>query len=91
MKLHATLELTEADKEDWHKVLEHLEAYFKPKENGTVNRHLFHTRKQKEAENIDVFVTDLKKLRQNCSFGDLRDSFIRDRIVCGIYNVKVRE
>lgn len=90
-EIYTTMELLDADKKDWEVVLDHLDAYFKPKENETVNRHLFHTRKQKEGETIDMFVTDLKKLSKNCGFNELRDSLIRDRIVCGILNVKVRD
>ncbi|KAK9751611.1 hypothetical protein QE152_g4804 [Popillia japonica] len=38
-----------------------------------------------------MFITDLKKLSQNCNFGELRESLIRDRIVCGILDKKVRD
>lgn len=86
-----TLDISEEDKKKWEKVLEHLEAHFKTKENETINRHLFHTRKQKEGETIDMFLTDLKKLSMNCNFGELRDSLIRDRVVCGILDNRVRD
>ena len=44
----------------------------------------FFTRVQKVDENIDEYVTDLKIKARNCSFGDLKDEMIRDKIICGI-------
>lgn len=52
---------------------------------------MFHTRKQRDGEAIDVFVTDLRKLSSICNFGELRDGLIRDRIVCGILDSKLRD
>ena len=39
---------------------------------------------------IDQYVTDLKTKAQTCEFKDLKDSLIRDRIVCGIHCDKTR-
>ena len=38
-----------------------------------------------------MFITDLKILAKNCEFGDLKDSLITDRIVCGTNSKSVRE
>ncbi|KAK9680479.1 hypothetical protein QE152_g39063 [Popillia japonica] len=89
--IYNTLEVPETTKKDWKNLFDYLEHHFKPKENETINRHQFHTRKQKESESVDMFITDLKKLSQNCNFGELRDSLLRDRIVCGILDKKVRD
>lgn len=67
--------------------MHHCKNYFKPKENETVTRHLFHIRKQKEGETIDMHVRDLKK--SNFNFGDLKESHIMERVVCGITDNKV--
>ena len=40
---------------------------------------------------MDVFVTDLRTKAKTCEFGTLRDSLIRDRIVCGIDNKNIRQ
>ena len=45
---------------------------------------MFNTRNQRDDENIDQYVTDLKKKAQTCEFHDLKDGLIRDRVVCGI-------
>lgn len=51
---------------------------------------MFFTRAQKPAEPIDAYVTDLKNKAKDCEFGELHDSLVCDRIVCGITNVQVR-
>ena len=35
-------------------------------------------------ESLDKVITDLKTLAMTCTFGDLQDSLIRDRIVSGV-------
>ena len=42
-------------------------------------------------ESFDDFVTNLKKLSQDCEFGTLCDSLIRDVIIIGILDNRVRE
>ena len=64
--------------------------YCNPRKNVTYERHSFNTRTQKEGEPLDAFVTELKQKASLCEFGELKDSLIRDRIVCGIRNDTVR-
>ena len=47
-------------------------------------RHKFNTRNQQVGKTIDQYVTDLKTKAQTCKFANLKDSLIRDHIVCGI-------
>ena len=51
---------------------------------------MFHTRVQGEGETIDSFTTDLRLKSQLCEFGSLQDSLIRDRVVVGIRDSKIR-
>ena len=44
----------------------------------------------KLGENIDAYVTDLKNKASLCEFSTLKDSLIRDRIVCGIRSGEVK-
>ena len=41
-------------------------------------------------ETIDQYVTDLRTKARSCEFGELRDSLIQDRIICGIIFDKTR-
>ena len=72
------------------KILEKFEAYCTPRKNVTWQRHLFNTRNQRSDESFDQYLTDLKTKAQSCEFNDLKDSLIRDRIVCGIICDKTR-
>ena len=60
------------------------EEYCKTKQNMTVERHQFNTRVQDKVEQIDRYVTDLWLSAKNCSFRNLDNELIRDRIVCGV-------
>ena len=48
-------------------------------------------RAQGATEGIDAYVTELREFARNCEFGELHDSTIRDRIVCGIRSNEVRK
>lgn len=72
-------------------LLKKYDAHFGTKPNITVSRYKFFTRSQEEGENIDQYVTALRVLSQSCEFGDLHESLIRDKIVCGITSNKVRD
>ena len=67
------------------------ETYCKPIQNVTVERYRFNTRAQESQETIDQYVTELKLRAKNCSYGDLEDQLIRDRIVCGIKSEEVKQ
>ena len=45
---------------------------------------------QRSDENIDSYVNELKTIAKTCEFGELAESLIRDRIVCGIRDDRVR-
>ena len=51
----------------------------------------FNTRDQRSDENIDQFVTELRRLANDCSYADLLEEMIRDRIVCGTNNPRIKE
>ncbi len=45
---------------------------------------------QQRGESIQSYVSDLKNKASTCEFGDLKDEMIKDRLVCGIENDKLR-
>lgn len=51
---------------------------------------MFFTWAQKQPGSIDSYVTDLENKAKDCEFGELHDSLVRDRIVCGVTNDQVR-
>ena len=61
-----------------------------PQTNIIAERHKFNTRDQREGEITEAYITDLKKLGNQCEYGNLKIELIRDRIVCGIKNENIR-
>ena len=56
-----------------------------PKQNVTIERHVFFNRSQNEGENFDSFLTDLKLKARTCEFENFKD-----RIVGGIKSETVK-
>lgn len=57
----------------------------------TFERNVFRLRMQLTVESFDAFVMDLKLRTKTCNFSELQESMIRDQIVFGISDKKVRE
>ena len=72
-------------------ILEGFEAYCNPKKNETVERYKFFQRFQEPGEPFERLVTNLKVLVSTCNFGTLRDSLVRDHIICGIQDKQLQE
>ena len=62
---------------------------------GVVNviyeRYLFNTRVQQPNESVDSFYASLLSMSKTCSFDNLADSLIRDRLVVGLRDSGVRK
>ena len=71
-------------------ILTALETYGVLRTNTTYERYVFRMTTQ-EDRTIDVFVTVLRQRAEHCDFGALKDSLIRDQIVVGISDPKLRE
>lgn len=54
-----------------------------------MERFLFNMRKLEPEEFVESFINDLKKIVRPCEYGDQKDSIVRDRIVCGIFNKEI--
>ena len=42
-------------------------------------------------EPVDAFIQDLYRLADNCQYGELKESLIRDRIVVGVLDDKLSD
>ena len=62
-----------------------------PQRNIIMERHAFNTRRQLPGESFSTFHAELRVLASTCAFGDLHDDLIRDRIVTGILDDRVRK
>lgn len=89
--VHATLVYEPGEeKDDLETLRKKFQEYCEPKKNLTFLRHRFFSRKQGPTESFDSYLTDIKTKAKDCEFGDLSDSLLRDRIVCGIRDEPVR-
>ncbi|XP_070390989.1 uncharacterized protein [Dermacentor albipictus] len=79
------------DKEDYQTLVRKFEEYCLPEGNEVYERHVFRLRVQDEAEPFESFLRDLKKQAKLCNFGELEPSMIRDQVVFGINDKKLRQ
>ena len=77
--IYNTWTITKAEQDKIQVRFDKYEAYCNPKQNVTVIRYTFSTRNQGCNElTIDQYVTELKRLAKDCSYGGLIDEIIRD-------------
>lgn len=79
------------DKGKYDVVMEKFDVHCTPRKNETFERYVFRSRLQQQGETFDSFLVDLKLKAKTCNFGLLQDSMVRDQIVFGINDKKVRE
>ena len=73
-------------------VLDKFEAYCQPRKNIPFERYRFNRRMQEAGESYDQYSTALRKIAAGCEFTDITpDEILRDRLVFGIRDNKVRE
>ena len=93
-EIYETFDFDTNDENDCWKldsVLKKIDLYCNPKKNTTILRHKFFTHKQSEGQQFLEFVTELKPLSDKCEFATLLDSLIKDMVICGINDNKLRE
>ena len=61
-----------------------MKAHFNPKPSEIVQRWKFNSKNRKPEESVVEYVAELRKLAQDCNFGDTLTVMLRDRLVCGI-------
>ena len=73
-------------------VLTKFEEYCQPRKNVPFERYRFNRRSQEPGETYDQYRTALRKLGESCDFQSITpDEILRDRLIFGISDSKVRE
>ena len=67
-----------------------MEDFVSPPPSSIVQRFHFNSRVQKESETIMQYVAELRKVSEYCEFGTTLDSMLRDRLVCGVRDVRLQ-
>jgi len=91
MRLIHTSSFTDGERDNFAAVIRKFNQRCTPRVNETYERYVFRTRLQHEGETIERYVTDLKHKDKTCNYGILEESLIRDQIVLGTLNLKVKE
>ena len=91
LDLYNTFVFAEGESMKLEKVLDKFEEYCMPKRNITYERYRFFSRAQLPNESVDEYATELRSRAQSCEFSTLKDSLLRDRIICGILDDGLRE
>lgn len=79
------------DSGDYETLVRKFEQYCIKEQNEVHERYMFRIRQQSLGEPFENFLRDLKKQARQCNFQDLFESMVRDQIVFGINNDKLRE
>lgn len=75
----------------YDQAIEKLDSHFDIKKNIPFERCVFHEAGQESGENIDSYVTRLKKLTIHCEYGDARQNEIRDQVIAKCQSSKLRK
>ena len=68
-----------------------IKNHLNPKPIVIAERFKFHQRNQKEGESISQYFAELRKLSENCEFGEFLDQALRDRLVCGLAQPSIQK
>ena len=67
------------------------DRHFIKRRNVIYERARFNQRRQEPGESVDTFITALYSLAEHCGYSELHDEMIRDRIVVGLRDAKLRK
>ena len=87
----SSFRLTEEQGKSYTTVVEKFEGHFVKRRNLIFERAKFNRRKQEEGEPVDDFIMDLYRIAEHCSYGNLHDELVRDRIVVGLRSAALSE
>lgn len=90
VEIYQSFQLTDEEKKDPEKIIKKFDDYCIPKTNITIERHKFHCRVQARGESFEAFYAELVKMAALCDFGNLKDDLVKDRILCGINDSRVK-
>ncbi|UYV78388.1 K02A2.6-like [Cordylochernes scorpioides] len=76
---------------DCFNIIEALNNHFTPQKNVIYEQYIFNTLNQEENEGIDSYTNRLRGLASSCEYDILTEELIRDRIVLGMKDNRVRK
>ena len=71
-------------------IVKQMTDHYQPKPSIIVQRFKFHSRSRKQGESVATYIAELKRLAEDCKFGEFLEQMLRDRIVCGINDPRIQ-
>lgn len=90
-ELLETLNISDDNQKKVAELKKAFEDYYVPQANLTYERYIFNKLGQQEGEKFDEFLVKIKTQAKRCDFGTIHDSLVKDKIVIGVINGKLRE
>ena len=93
VKAHDTFTWNEDENaDDISQVLKKFDEFCTPRTQVKYERYRFNNRNQEPGENISTYLTELRTIAKNCAHDTITpDEILRDRLVLGIRDDRVRE
>lgn len=76
--------ITAEERDVYDTVVSKFDSFFQVRRNVIFERARFNKRDQLPGETVEQYIMELYKLVEYCSYGELKDEMIRDRLVVGI-------
>uniref|UniRef100_A0A3B3H285 CCHC-type domain-containing protein n=1 Tax=Oryzias latipes TaxID=8090 RepID=A0A3B3H285_ORYLA len=67
-----------------------MKNHYDPKPSEIVQRYKFDSRNRKPNETVMDYVAELRRLAQDCNYGNTLQQRLRDRLVCGINDDRIQ-
>ena len=93
VKAHDTFTWNEGEnQDDIGLVLQKFDQFCAPRTQVIYERYRFNNRNQEPGENVSTYLTELRTIARNCAHDTITpDEILRDRLVLGIRDDRVRE
>ena len=90
-EVYNTFNLTEENSLNFEAIMTNFDKFFEPRKNVTFSRFKFFTYRQKEGETFNKYITELKKLSNDCELQDLKNELLRDMLIIGLHDKNLKE
>ena len=88
--IHSLLSPQEPKDVSFADIVKQMTDHYQPKPSIIVQHFKFHSRSCKQRESVATYIAELKRLAEDCEFGEFLEQMLRDRIVCGINDPRIQ-
>ena len=81
---------TKPSEVEYKDLLTKAKAHFAPTPSTIVQRYKFNTRVRQQGETVAAYIAELRALSTHCDYGNMLEDLLRDRLVCGIADLRLQ-